>query len=141
MRLGSSLKLNAMLRVEPDGDGAEITYSMEMALWGKLGRLGEAIFRRRTAEVEQQFVAAFTQACTGKTVAAEVMTPEPEAVSAAATHLTDPAVPEAANRGPTTVTESPAGTMPSSPLAQAVRGSVWQRAMAALRRLFTRGGR
>jgi hypothetical protein len=36
---------------------------MEMAMWGKLGRMGESIFRRRTAEVERQFVDAFTLAC------------------------------------------------------------------------------
>ena len=32
-------------------------------MWGKLGRMGESIFRRRTAEVEKQFVEAFTRAC------------------------------------------------------------------------------
>lgn len=64
-RLGSSLKLDAVLGVRPNGDGSEVTYSMELALWGKLGRMGESIFRRRTAEVEKQFVEKFTQICTG----------------------------------------------------------------------------
>jgi carbon monoxide dehydrogenase subunit G len=64
-RLGSSLKLDAVLNVRPAGDGSEVTYSMEMALWGKLGRMGESIFRRRTAEVEKQFVERFTQVCSG----------------------------------------------------------------------------
>lgn len=64
-RLGSSLKLDAVLTVRPDGDASEVSYSMEMALWGKLGRMGESIFRRRTAEVEKQFVERFTQVCTG----------------------------------------------------------------------------
>jgi hypothetical protein len=43
---------------------------MEMAMWGKLGRLGESIFRRKTAEVEKQFLQAFAQACAGEEVAA-----------------------------------------------------------------------
>jgi carbon monoxide dehydrogenase subunit G len=64
-RLGSSLKLDAVLTVAPDGDGSQVTYSMEMALWGKLGRMGESIFRRRTAEVEKQFVERYTQVCAG----------------------------------------------------------------------------
>lgn len=64
-RLGSSLKLDAVLGVLPNGNGSEVSYSMEMALWGKLGRMGESIFRRRTAEVEKQFVEKFTQICTG----------------------------------------------------------------------------
>jgi carbon monoxide dehydrogenase subunit G len=64
MKLGSSLKLNATLTVRPDGDGSTVSYAMDMALWGKLGRMGESIFRRRTAEVERQFVAAFSEACT-----------------------------------------------------------------------------
>ena len=61
-RLGSSLKLDATLSVEPNGaDSSTVTYAMEMAMWGKLGRMGESIFRRRTAEVEKQFVAAFSR--------------------------------------------------------------------------------
>ncbi|MBQ0904996.1 CoxG family protein [Micromonospora sp. U21] len=64
-RLGSSLRLDAVLGVLPNGNGSEVSYRMEMALWGKLGRMGESIFRRRTAEVEKQFVEKFTQICTG----------------------------------------------------------------------------
>jgi carbon monoxide dehydrogenase subunit G len=64
-RLGSSLKLDASLSVQPNGNGSEVSYSMEMALWGKLGRMGESILRRRTAEVEKQFVETFTQLCLG----------------------------------------------------------------------------
>jgi hypothetical protein len=41
---------------------------MEMAMWGKLGRMGESIFRRRTAEVEKQFVAAFSRAASGEPI-------------------------------------------------------------------------
>lgn len=59
-RLGSSVKLTANLDVEPLGDeGSAVSYQMDLALWGKLGRLGEPIIRRRSAEVEREFVAAF----------------------------------------------------------------------------------
>jgi carbon monoxide dehydrogenase subunit G len=68
-RLGSSLKLDATLSVEPAGaDSSTVTYAMEMAMWGKLGRMGESIFRRRTAEVEKQFVAAFSRAASGEPI-------------------------------------------------------------------------
>jgi carbon monoxide dehydrogenase subunit G len=62
-KLASTLKLDATLRVVPDGDSSLVSYTIEMAMWGKLGRMGESIFRRRTAEVEKEFVAAFTRAC------------------------------------------------------------------------------
>jgi carbon monoxide dehydrogenase subunit G len=67
-RLGSSLKINAALDVEEAGDGSDVTYAMELAMWGKLGRMGESILRRRTVEVEKQFLQAFARACTGEDV-------------------------------------------------------------------------
>jgi hypothetical protein len=67
-RLGSSLKLNATLTVEPQDAGSRVSYEMDMALWGKLGRLGEPIVRRRSVEVERQFSAAFAQACAVGTI-------------------------------------------------------------------------
>lgn len=70
-RLGSSLKLTASLGVEPDGESdSAVSYEMDLALWGKLGRLGEPIIRRRSAEVERDFVTAFKTA----------FAPEPELV-------------------------------------------------------------
>lgn len=69
-RLGSSIKIDATLAVRPEGDASEVTYRMDVALWGKIGRLGESIVRRRSAEVERQFVDAFTRVCTGEPVAA-----------------------------------------------------------------------
>jgi hypothetical protein len=94
-RLGSSLKLNATLTVEPQdaGAGSRVSYEMDMALWGKLGRLGEPIVRRRSVEVERQFSAAFAQACkeplgTGAGAATE---PAAQARPAAAGPGTDPA--------------------------------------------------
>jgi carbon monoxide dehydrogenase subunit G len=75
-RLGSSLKLTANLGVEPAGDTeSAVSYEMDLALWGKLGRLGEPIIRRRSAEVERDFVAAFKTA----------FAPEPEPVMTPAT--------------------------------------------------------
>ena len=64
-RLASSLKLDVVLRVCPEGAASMVNYSMEIAMWGKLGRMGESIFRRTTVEVERQFVEAFTRACQG----------------------------------------------------------------------------
>jgi uncharacterized protein len=64
-RLASSLKLDAVLQVRPEGSASMVSYSMELAMWGKLGRMGESIFRRKTVEVERQFVEAFTRACDG----------------------------------------------------------------------------
>jgi uncharacterized protein len=63
-RLGSSIKIDAKLSVRPDGDDAAVIgYSMDMALWGKLGRLGEPIIRRRSREVELEFARSLAIAC------------------------------------------------------------------------------
>jgi len=64
-RLASSLKVDAVLQVRPEEAASMVNYSMEIAMWGKLGRMGESIFRRKTLEVERQFVEAFTHACDG----------------------------------------------------------------------------
>lgn len=86
-RLGSSLKLAASLGMEPAGESAcAVSYEMDLALWGKLGRLGEPILRRRSAEVERDFVAAFT--------AAFAPEPEPAAGPAAAPVPAGAAVPD-----------------------------------------------
>lgn len=59
-RLGSSVKLIVRLGVEPDGESASaVSYEMDLALWGKLGRLGEPIVRRRSVDAERDFIAAF----------------------------------------------------------------------------------
>jgi uncharacterized protein len=62
-KLGSSIKIDAKLTVRPDGDAALIGYEMDMALWGKLGRLGEPIIRRRSREVELEFARSLAIAC------------------------------------------------------------------------------
>lgn len=99
-RLGSSLKLDATLSVEPNGaDNSTVTYAMEMAMWGKLGRMGESIFRRRTAEVEKQFVAAFSRAASGAPL--DELQPKVAAPRATATPLEVPAsVPVASAEAP-----------------------------------------
>ena len=63
-RLGSSIKIDARLTVRPGGDDASVIgYRMDMALWGKLGRLGEPIIRRRSREVELEFARSLAIAC------------------------------------------------------------------------------
>lgn len=62
-KLGSSIKIDARLTVRPDGDASLIGYEMDMALWGKLGRLGEPIIRRRSREVELEFARSLAIAC------------------------------------------------------------------------------
>lgn len=61
-RIGSSIKIDAVLGVKPDDAGSLVDYEMDVALWGKIGRLGEAVVRRRTAEAESQFVQRFAAA-------------------------------------------------------------------------------
>jgi len=70
-RLGSTIRMDAVLRVSPvasgdAGDTSEVDYEFELAIRGKLGRLGESVIRRRTAEVERQFAEALTAVCSGK---------------------------------------------------------------------------
>lgn len=90
-RLGSSLKLTASLGVEPDGDSdSAVSYEMDLALWGKLGRLGEPIIRRRSAEVERDFVTAFKTA----------FAPEPEPALIGASAGTPAALSPSASVGP-----------------------------------------
>jgi uncharacterized protein len=74
-RLGSTIRMDATLKVVPvaPGDTSEVDYAFELAIRGKLGRLGESVIRRRTAEVERQFAEALTAVCAGR--------PLPQAVS------------------------------------------------------------
>ena len=87
-RLGSSIKVDAVLSVQPDDAGSLVGYEMDMALWGKIGRLGESIVRRRTAEVEAQFVERFSIAATGDGAKAAATAPSAEP---AAQPVTEPA--------------------------------------------------
>ncbi|MGH3366734.1 MAG: CoxG family protein [Nocardioidaceae bacterium] len=86
-RLASSIKVDALLGVQPDPAGSLVGYEMELALWGKLGRLGESVVRRRTAEVEDHFVKYFSAAATGtpiETLATTGLPQEPSTPDGAA---------------------------------------------------------
>jgi carbon monoxide dehydrogenase subunit G len=74
-RLGSTIRMDATLRVSPIGSSdagsdadqaSEVAYEFELAIRGKLGRLGESVIRRRTAEVERQFAEALSAVCSGR---------------------------------------------------------------------------
>jgi hypothetical protein len=63
-RLGSSIKVDATLAVhEADPTSSTVEFGLDLALWGKIGRLGESIVRRRSEEVQRQFVADFSRVC------------------------------------------------------------------------------
>lgn len=104
-RLGSSIQVDAALGVQPDAAGSRVEYRMDLAIWGKIGRLGESIVRRRTAEVEAQFVERFTAAASA--------TSDPAAAAAAAAR---PAAPAAAPAEAAMATASA-----SAPVATATR--------------------
>jgi carbon monoxide dehydrogenase subunit G len=103
-RLGSTIKIDATLTVSPlttdDGGTSEVSYEFELAMWGKLGRLGESVIRRRTSEVEKQFAEALTAVCAGQPVPQRVdkkaarraaqtpLTPSPGASAVQASHGT-----------------------------------------------------
>jgi carbon monoxide dehydrogenase subunit G len=87
-RLGSTIRMDATLRVSPIGSSdagsdadqaSEVAYEFELAIRGKLGRLGESVIRRRTAEVERQFAEALSAVCSGR--------PLPQQVAAVAARL------------------------------------------------------
>jgi hypothetical protein len=112
-KLGSSLKINATLEVTSDGDQSKVSYEMDVALWGKLGRLGEPIVRRRSIEVERQFSAAFADAVLGKapTTALSAARPRPAkpaaAGPAAGSTATAVLAPPAADPAPSAPTATP----------------------------------
>jgi carbon monoxide dehydrogenase subunit G len=121
-RIASSIKVDASLQIAPHDDGSAVDYVMEMALWGRIGRLGEALVRRRTAEVEQQFVESFTAAA---------RTPEPARLAA-----TSGAPGPANQRTPPAAGATPAGQRAAVPR--------WRRLLlqvaGAARRLRVRRG-
>lgn len=67
-RLGSTIKVDARMTISPVGEESRVNYDLEMAMWGKLGRLGEAVIRRRSIEVERQFSEAVAAVCAGKPI-------------------------------------------------------------------------
>lgn len=67
-RLGSTIRVDARMTINPVGEDSRVTYELEMAMWGKLGRLGESVIRRRSVEVERQFSEALAAVCAGKPI-------------------------------------------------------------------------
>jgi len=136
-KLASSLKLDASLTVVPNGEASDVSYTIEMAMWGKLGRLGESIFRRRTAEVEKQFVEAFTNACRAKQADAQipVAAPEHDAATSTSQSVSDsaPSVASAPTSSPPAAVEGPGRRRSAT-----ARAGFWQRLVALFSR---RGGR
>ena len=55
-RLGSNVQIAATLRLTPQPDGAtEVAYRADVSLWGKLGSLGEPIFRQKATQMGREF--------------------------------------------------------------------------------------
>lgn len=67
-RLGSTIKIDATMTVTPTDQESRVDYELEMAMWGKLGRLGEAVIRRRSSEVERQFSEALAAVLAGQPI-------------------------------------------------------------------------
>jgi uncharacterized protein len=84
-RLGSTIRVDVTLTVSPDpaggqADASRVEYVLELAMWGKLGRLGESVIRRRSMEVERQFAESFRAICAGEQLPRqEVSAPRPAA--------------------------------------------------------------
>ena len=56
-RLGSNMQLTATLRLSPQGeDATEVAYRADVSLWGKLGTLGEPVFRQKATQMSREFV-------------------------------------------------------------------------------------
>lgn len=102
-RLGSTIKIDATLTITPlesdgNGDNAKVNYEFDLAIWGKLGRLGEGIIQRRTQEVEKQFAEALTAVCSGKPIPQRGEAPSGR-VQASATTVADSVAENAAPAG------------------------------------------
>ena len=55
-RLGSNVQISATLRLTPrDDGGTEVAYRADVSLWGKLGTLGEPIFRQKATQTGREF--------------------------------------------------------------------------------------
>lgn len=116
-RLGSTIKVDARMTIAPLGEASRVTYELEMAMWGKLGRLGEPVIRRRSVEVERQFSEALAAVCTGQPIphrqGVKAATSADGAVASgmAGTHVAS-GVPYEATAGGTTLTAVPVPTGP-----------------------------
>ncbi|HEX2131965.1 MAG TPA: SRPBCC domain-containing protein [Actinophytocola sp.] len=131
-RLGSSIKIDARLAVRPDGDDTSvIAYEMDMALWGKLGRLGEPIIRRRSREVEVEFAKSLAAAC-----GVPVERAEPARTSTAAGRTSTAAGRASTAAGRAATTTAPVVT---SPVPKAAVAAALVAALALLVAVLRRG--
>jgi carbon monoxide dehydrogenase subunit G len=105
-RLGSTIKINATMTIEARGEDALVSYELEMALWGKLGRLGESVIRRRTSEVEKRFATALAAVCAGEPIPRWVQRSGRSVASAAPPESVDVPV-DAANTEPASPQRDP----------------------------------
>jgi hypothetical protein len=73
-RLASALRVDATLALAEDGPARTVVaYDLEIALRGRLGRLGEPIFRRKARDMEAEFARRFqARLAEAPAVAAEV---------------------------------------------------------------------
>jgi carbon monoxide dehydrogenase subunit G len=99
-RLGSTIRMDATLTVTPqeatEGDDvSEVGYEFDLAIRGKLGRLGESVIRRRTAEVERQFAEALTAVCAGRPLSQAAPAADKAAPVVAVTRTETSPVPQA----------------------------------------------
>jgi carbon monoxide dehydrogenase subunit G len=132
-KLASALKLNGSLLVSPEGPGsALVTYTMELAIRGKLGRLGESIIRRRTAEAEREFVTAFARACAAGSAPTTYSKADRGLPSTEAPAMAEPAGPDGLQRE----------SLPSAePAGAPRRAAFWPALRRRLARLKGRGHR
>jgi carbon monoxide dehydrogenase subunit G len=126
-RLGSSIKIDALLGVRPvDETASMVDYELDVALWGKLGRLGESIVRRRTAEVQEQFVERFSAAVTrnGIDASADQRPLESDATEQDAAHVTT-----------ARTDQDPSRIATAKETRLHAKAGIWKRMIAWLRRL------
>ena len=53
--LRSSLRVESRLELSPVAESTEVRYEMDVSLWGRLGALGESVFRGKATELGAEF--------------------------------------------------------------------------------------
>ena len=53
--LGSSLRVESRLELAPAAEHTRVRCEMDVSLWGRLGALGESVFRGKATEVAAEF--------------------------------------------------------------------------------------
>ena len=66
--LASALRIDSQLELRPDGDATEVRYDMDISLWGRLGALGESVFRGKATELGAEFARRFAARVEGSHV-------------------------------------------------------------------------